>query len=276
MWPTVAPSPTAPCSSAGTHHQHAPIVAVACAISGALPQQPGPQRRGQVAAAALQRTAPRPLPPASSPPWPQRTLEQRRQRAVRLPACAAAAPEAAEGGYETDNDGQTVEQRLKLVQNMVATLELLVPYDASAVNMALILWCVPVWVFLRVFRCQTHARLCLLCQQGRHPQHPSKGPRAAGVAAQLGVRRWPFLHCRFLSLDKKDSLATPANTMLLAFGVSVTWRSCLTPPPLAAPPQRHQAAVAGGRAALPGAQAAGVGRHWARVLAVEGGLAGLC
>lgn len=66
---------------------------------------------------------------------------QRRGRRGVLPPCAAAAQDVGEGSYHTDNhDGQTVEQRLRMVQNMVTTAELLVPYDRSAVNLGLIIW----------------------------------------------------------------------------------------------------------------------------------------
>lgn len=56
-----------------------------------------------------------------------------------MPAAQAAASDT-DADYESDVDGQTVEQRLNMVVNMVATAELLVPYDRSAVNLGLILW----------------------------------------------------------------------------------------------------------------------------------------
>lgn len=69
---------------------------------------------------------------------PQAQAAGGRQQAPPPPSAAAGTE--ADAGYETDNDGQTLEQRLRMVQNMVATAELLVPYDRSAVNLGLILW----------------------------------------------------------------------------------------------------------------------------------------
>lgn len=69
-----------------------------------------------------------------------------RRRRQPLPSPPLAASAAHGGGassarvYESDTDGQTAEQRLALVKNMIATAELLVPYDRSAVNLGLILW----------------------------------------------------------------------------------------------------------------------------------------
>lgn len=89
--------------------------------------------------------------PRRSAAWQAADQRRRRQAAAatpdarvwrplaarRLPPAAAA---ASDPGYETDNDGQTVEQRLTTVCNMVATSEILVPFDRSAVNLGLILW----------------------------------------------------------------------------------------------------------------------------------------
>lgn len=153
MRPQLAPttaSPTALCSSIQSQHQYQPTVSAACAISRPLSRQQRPCR-GQAAAAAQQRLNPAAACLISSPSRLQHKLGHCRRRAAGLPTCAAAAPEAAEGGYQTDNDGQTVEQRLALVQNMVATAELLIPYDASAVNMALILWCAFACIFVFLF-----------------------------------------------------------------------------------------------------------------------------
>jgi hypothetical protein len=68
----------------------------------------------------------------------------RRRRPLPSPPLAASAAHgggaSSAGVYESDTDGQTAEQRLALVKNMIATAELLVPYDRSAVNLGLILW----------------------------------------------------------------------------------------------------------------------------------------
>ena len=69
---------------------------------------------------------------------------QRRRQPLPSPPLAASAAHgggaSSAGVYESDTDGQTAEQRLALVKNMIATAELLVPYDRSAVNLGLILW----------------------------------------------------------------------------------------------------------------------------------------
>jgi hypothetical protein len=69
---------------------------------------------------------------------------QRRRQPLPSPPPAASAAHgggaSSAGGYESDTDGRTAEQRLALVKNMIATAELLVPYDRSAVNLGLILW----------------------------------------------------------------------------------------------------------------------------------------
>ncbi|KAL4447433.1 hypothetical protein ABPG75_004652 [Micractinium tetrahymenae] len=66
--------------------------------------------------------------------------QQQRQRLQRLLPAVQAAASDTDADYESDVDGQTVEQRLSMVVNMVATAEMLVPYDRSAVNLGLILW----------------------------------------------------------------------------------------------------------------------------------------
>lgn len=103
----------------------------------APPRSPSSACRMLAGAAALASPAcgpwhhPRAKQQARSPPRHQQQQQLRRQAGAPppLPPLRATAPSPEVAGYETDNDGQTVEQRLETVKTMVATSDISAPYD---------------------------------------------------------------------------------------------------------------------------------------------------
>ena len=133
-WPSLAGAASTCCSSRTQH---------ACSTAFAIPRQQ--QRHLQ----QQQQQQP--------DGWRRRRRRRQPQphNVVLAPLRAALTSAAGTESDSEEQDGQTVEKRLAMIKNMIATSELLVPYDRSAVNLALILWCGGCWpVTFAVGRCR--------------------------------------------------------------------------------------------------------------------------